>query len=165
MSPGSGSARSASARSRSCANRPTDPRSRGSGLPDPSAARQVALVIDDEPSIRMALRRCLAREGWQVEEAMDGRAALDRLIPATGPAPHFDLIICDLRMPGCSGSELHERLKAERPALLRRLIVATGDTVSEDAADFVRRTSCPVLQKPFELSELRSLVHRVVEAA
>jgi CheY-like chemotaxis protein len=113
----------------------------------------------------MALRRCLAREGWHVEEATDGRAALERLLPVTGPAPHFDLIICDLRMPGCSGSELHERLKAERPALLRRLIVATGDTVSEDAADFVRRTSCPVLQKPFELSELRSLVHRVVEAA
>jgi CheY-like chemotaxis protein len=113
----------------------------------------------------MALRRCLAREGWQVEEATDGRAALEKLIPATGPLPHYDLIICDLRMPGCSGSELHERLKAERPALLRRLIVATGDTVSDDAADFVRRTSCPVLQKPFELSELRSLVHRVVEAA
>jgi CheY-like chemotaxis protein len=113
----------------------------------------------------MALRRCLEREGWQVEDATDGRAALDKLIPAAGPFPHYDLIICDLRMPGCSGSELHERLKAERPALLRRLIVATGDTVSDEAADFVRRTSCPVLQKPFELSELRSLVHRIVEAA
>jgi CheY-like chemotaxis protein len=88
-----------------------DPRSRGSGLPDdPSAPTRIALVIDDELSIRMALRRCLEREGWQVEDATDGRAALDKLIPAAGPFPHYDLIICDLRMPGCSGSELHERL-------------------------------------------------------
>ena len=70
-------ARSASAHFRNCGNPRTDPRSRGSGLPDPSAATQIALVIDDEPSIRMALRRCLAREGWQVEEATDGRAALE----------------------------------------------------------------------------------------
>ena len=143
----------------------TDPRSPGSGLPDPAPHNPIALVIDDEPAIRSALRRCLTRDGWRVEEATDGRAALDKLIPATGPAPNYDLIICDLRMPGCTGAELHERLKAERPALLRRLIVATGDTVSDDAADFVRRTACPVLQKPFELSELRSLVRRVVEAA
>ena len=113
----------------------------------------------------MALRRCLSRDGWTVEEATDGRVALEKLIPATGARPPFDLIICDLRMPGCSGAELHERLKAERPELLRRLIVATGDTVSDEAADFVRRTACPVLQKPFELSELRALVHRVVEGA
>jgi DNA-binding NtrC family response regulator len=83
------------------------------------------------------------------------------LTPAEGPAPRYDLIICDLRMPGCTGAELHERLKVARPDLLRRLIVATGDTVSDDAAEFVRRTSCPVLQKPFELAELRTLVQRL----
>ena len=143
----------------------TGRRSPGFGLPEASPHALIALVVDDEPSIRMALRRCLSRDGWTVEEATDGRVALEKLIPATGARPHFDLIICDLRMPGCSGAELHERLKAERPELLRRLIVATGDTVSDEAADFVRRTACPVLQKPFELSELRALVHRVVEGA
>jgi len=142
-----------------------DPRSPGSGLPEPSPDKPIALVIDDEPSIRMALRRWLTREGWHVEEATDGRVALEKLIPPRGPAPRYDLIICDLRMPGCSGAELHERLKAQRPELLRRLIVATGDTVSDEAAEFVRRTACPVLQKPFELSELRALVRQVVEAA
>jgi CheY-like chemotaxis protein len=83
------------------------------------------------------------------------------LIPAEGPPPQYDLILCDLRMPGCTGAELYERLKIARPSLLRRLIMATGDTVSEDAAEFVRRTSCPVLQKPFELAELRTLVQRL----
>lgn len=111
----------------------------------------------------MALRRFLSRLGWHVDEAADGRAALDRL---TGPdaSEHYDLIICDLRMPGCTGAELHERLKSTRPDLLRRLIVATGDAVSADAADFVRHTSCPVLQKPFELDELRLLLDRLTAA-
>jgi DNA-binding NtrC family response regulator len=68
-------------------------------------------------------------------------------------------------MPGCSGAQLHEQLKATRPDLLRRLIVATGDAVSDDAAEFVRRTACPVLQKPFELTELRTLVRRIVGSA
>ncbi len=64
-------------------------------------------------------------------------------------------------MPGVSGAELYDWLRAHRPELLSRLIVATGDAVSQDAAEFVQRTACPVLQKPFELSELRALVQRI----
>lgn len=123
-------------------------------------ARQ-ALVIDDEASIRLALRRFLTRDGWRVEEAEDGRIALNKLTEGPAGRPHYDLLICDLRMPGVSGTELYDWLRANRPELIPRLIVATGDAVSPDAADFVQRTACPVLQKPFELSELRALVGRV----
>jgi len=149
---------------------PTEPPSRGSGPPDegrrhdraspPSTARR-ALVIDDEPSIRLALRRFLARDGWQVDEAGDGKIALGKLAGAPGDPAGYDLLICDLRMPGVSGPELYDWLCEHRPELLSRLIVATGDAVSQDAADFVQRTACPVLQKPFELTELRALVQRV----
>jgi len=118
-------------------------------------------VIDDEGSIRLALRRFLSREGWQVEEAADGQIALDKLKDVASPSSHYELLICDLRMPGVSGPELYDWLHANRPELVRRLIMATGDAVSEEAASFVGRTSCPVLQKPFELSDLRTLVQRV----
>jgi len=97
------------------------------------------LVVDDEPSIRLALRRFFVREGWEVEEADDGRVALDKLVPANGPAPHFDAIICDLRMPGCTGPELYERLKVSQPERLSHMILATGDSVSAEVAEFVRR--------------------------
>jgi CheY-like chemotaxis protein len=120
-----------------------------------------AYVIDDEPSIRLALRRFLARDGWQVEEAADGWTALGRLAAAGKSDPDFDVIICDLRMPGCSGAELHDWLRINRPDLLSRLIVATGDAVSPEAADFVQRTASPVLQKPFELTELRLLMQHI----
>jgi CheY-like chemotaxis protein len=128
------------------------------------------LVVDDEPSIRLALKRFFQREKWDVELADDGRAAIDRLLTSTVPAApgvesDFDLIICDLRMPGCSGAELHARLMQSRPALLRRFVVVTGDAVSADAAEFIRRTACPVLHKPFELSALRALMHGEGNAA
>jgi len=103
----------------------------------------------------------LTRDGWHVDDAPDGRVALKTLQGTDSQPAHYDLIICDLRMPGCGGAELHEWLRVHRPDLLSRLIVATGDAVSPEAADFVQRTSCPVLQKPFELSELRTLVERL----
>lgn len=133
-------------------------------LPAPAAdAPPRALLVDDEPVIRQALRRFFQRQGWEVDEAEDGAVALDRLIGARSAerAP-YTVIISDLRMPGVSGIDLHERLAAERPELLRRLILSTGDSVSADAADFLRRSACPVLNKPFGLAELKGLVARLV---
>ena len=124
-----------------------------------------ALLVDDEPVIRLALRRFFQRQGWEVDEAEDGAVALDRLTgTAAGGEPSYAVIISDLRMPGFSGIDLYERLAAERPELLDRLILSTGDAVSAEAADFLRRSACPVLSKPFGLAELRGLVTRIVES-
>lgn len=128
-------------------------------------SRRRALLVDDEPVIREALRRWFERQGWTVDEAADGHAALARLIPApdAGAAVHYDVVVCDLRMPGLSGIELHDRLERERPELLPRLIFSTGDSVSTTAATFLARTARPVLQKPFALAQLRALVAEVTD--
>lgn len=127
------------------------------------AARPRALLVDDEPVIRQALRRFFARLGWDVDEAEDGTEALRHLLGAGDGTPvrEYAVIISDLRMPGISGIELHARLAAARPELLHRLILSTGDSVSSEAADFLRHSSCPVLNKPFELAELRAMLARV----
>ena len=122
-----------------------------------------ALLVDDEPVIRQALRRFFQRQGWAVDDAENGAQALDLLLAEGGP--QYDVIISDLRMPDISGMELHARLSAQRPALLDRLILSTGDSVSPEASEFLRRSACPVLNKPFELAELRALVGRMVGAA
>jgi two-component system NtrC family sensor kinase len=127
----------------------------------PVATKRRILIVDDEGTIRHALRRFFQRQGWDVDEAQDGAAAL-KLLLADAPA-FYDVIISDLRMPGVSGIEMHERLRGARPELLRRIIFSTGDAVSLDAAEFVRRADCPVLQKPFELSTLRTMVERLLE--
>ena len=111
------------------------------------------LVIDDEPSIRAALRRYLSRRGWVVEEAAEGAAALEKL-HAAPPAEGYAVVLSDLKMPGVSGVELHDRLAAENSPYLARLILSTGDLASPEASSFVERTRCRVLQKPFELAAL-----------
>jgi DNA-binding NtrC family response regulator len=123
-----------------------------------------ALLVDDEPVIRQALRRFFQRNGWEVDEAEDGAAALRRLVGEGAGRQSYAVIISDLRMPGVSGMDLYDRLARERPELLDRLILSTGDSVSAEAADFLRRSACPVLNKPFGLAELKGLVARIVES-
>jgi DNA-binding NtrC family response regulator len=119
-----------------------------------SEPRRIALIIDDEPTIRSALRRYFTRKGWDVEEAADGAGGLHMLTDGA----RFDVVLCDLRMPGFSGIELHDELAASNPSLLRRFVFSTGDMASSEAANFVERTTCPVLQKPFELRALDDII-------
>lgn len=119
-----------------------------------------ALIIDDEAPVRNPIRRFLERRGWMVEEAEDGVLGLARLLAEDGLG--FDLILSDLKMPGLSGLDLHDRLVGERPELVARLVFITGDVVSTDVAAFLQKTARPVLEKPFELSELEIVVERVV---
>jgi DNA-binding NtrC family response regulator len=113
------------------------------------------LIIDDEPSIRAALRRFFTRRGWQVDEAADGSEGLSALLAKD---VDYSVIISDLKMPGCSGIELHDHIAGVAPELLDRVIFSTGDVASREAAEFVRRTRCRVLQKPFELRALEAIV-------
>ena len=77
----------------------------------------------------------------------------------------FAVVISDLKMPGCSGVELHDHVASMAPELLERIIFSTGDVASKDAAEFVARTRCTVMQKPFELRALESVVARMREMA
>ncbi len=132
----------------------------------PSGAYRV-LVIDDEHTIRIALKRMFMRMGWTVDEAANGEAGYamvdaDAALPA---AARYHLVICDLRMPGLNGIELHARLSATHPEALSRLVIATGDIVSQEAADFIARAGCEVIQKPFELATVRAIALRIASSA
>jgi len=123
------------------------------------------LVIDDEPTIRVALRRFFSRMGWQVAEAADGNAALDVLLQPNEPveerASRFDMVLSDIRMPGLNGMQLYDRLKEARPDILPRLVFSTGDLAGTETAEFVRHSGCAVVQKPFMLEELREIAERL----
>ncbi|HXE57353.1 MAG TPA: ATP-binding protein [Gemmatimonadales bacterium] len=123
----------------------------GAGGRTPPMPRTV-LLIDDEPSIRAALRRHLERAGWRVDEAADGSEALQKLLAA--PPDRYAALVTDLKMPGISGIEVHDRLARERPDLFRRMLVTTGDVASPEVARLLARTDRPVLEKPFELAAL-----------
>ncbi len=128
------------------------------GMGSGAATRpSTVLLIDDEASVRLALRRWFERQGWSVDEAVDGAQGLALLLAAPGEAT-YGLVLCDLRMPGLSGIELHERLQEQRPEMLGHFVFATGDTASPETAAFLSRVDRPVLEKPFELQQLAAVV-------
>lgn len=134
------------------------PRRRPSLTPVPGVP--TLLVVDDEAPIRRALRRYFERRGWVVDEAEDGRDALAMLSNAEA-ATRFDVVLCDLKMPGMSGPELYERLSTIAPAILPRIIFVTGDATGEAAAAFLSQVSGPVLEKPFELATVGTMAEQL----
>lgn len=118
-----------------------------------------ALVVDDEPTIRSAVARYLRKRGWHADEAKDGRAALAML--QRSPRDGYQVVISDLRMPECSGDQLHDWLAEHRQDLFTRLILITGDLASPALREFIARTPRPVIEKPFELAVLAQLIEAV----
>ena len=111
------------------------------------------LIVDDEPHILHYMQATLEAWGHTVAVARDGRQALDQV-----HEEEFDVIITDLRMPGCNGREFYETLRVQSPEVAERVVFSTGDTVRGDTLDFLEAQGRPCLQKPFSLTELRSVL-------
>ena len=116
-------------------------------------------VIDDESSIRSAIKRFLTRRDWEVDEAADGARALEMLLESE--PGFYDVVMCDLRMPTFSGVELYRALVAARPDLVRRLVFSSGDVASVEASTFLSSSGRPVIEKPFELARLEEVFGRI----
>lgn len=114
------------------------------------------LVIDDEPGLQRAIRRVLEHFGCSVTIAPTGEEGLQKARDGG-----FDLILCDVRMPGLDGREIYNRLAAETPNAANRLAFMTGDTVSDEIRRFLTATGRPALSKPFGRAQLASLLRKV----
>lgn len=122
-----------------------------SGLAPVPRAR--ILVVDDEPALGPAVRSLFAGE-HDVIVAVSGREALARLLDD----PDFDVVLCDLMMPDLTGMDLFEEIKATRPELAERFVFMTGGALTGRVEEFFQRYPNRCIQKPFDLTELRSLV-------
>lgn len=109
------------------------------------------LVVDDDRVIRDGLQRILKAEGYVVEALSGGRQAVDRLEEAD-----FDLIITDLKMPGMSGLEVLQAIKAEHPDL--PVILITGYAAIDNAVEVMKSGAADYLAKPFANDEI---IHKV----
>jgi len=118
------------------------------------------LVIDDEQSVRLTIRRYVELSGWQVDEAESAEAGMVRLFD---DGESYDAIICDIRMPGMSGADFHAELRTRAPELLPRLLFVTGDIASQDVATFAHQEGVNILAKPFVLDELMQRLNESLE--
>jgi len=108
-----------------------------------------ALVIEDEPALGDAVAAALADEGFKPDRAEDGEEALRKVAGC-----HYDVIICDLKMPRVDGIAFFREVSAKTPHIARRLIFVTGDVAGTDAERFLEESGCRWVPKPFRLRDL-----------
>lgn len=120
--------------------------------------RNSVLLIDDDAFILAALRRLLSSENDV--SALDNAPEALALITS---GQRFDLILCDLRMPGMSGMDFYEKLGETVPEMIPRVVFCTGATLSPDIRQFFDRVPNRILEKPFDPAKVRSFVRTCVE--
>jgi DNA-binding NtrC family response regulator len=114
------------------------------------------LVVDDEQLIRENLSYILKKEGYDVEEAENGKLAYEKLIESP-----FDIVITDIEMPLMKGTELLERIR--RIDLQTAVIVITAFGSLETAISALRNGASDYILKPVEFDELLIKVKRLFE--
>jgi CheY-like chemotaxis protein len=124
-----------------------------SATPAPIVGKKV-LVVDDEPWIADILTAMLTEDGHQVDTADEGLLALGMLQLSS-----YDLILCDIRMPGLDGPGLYAEIERAQPELLGRILFVTGNRFTPEVERFIERTGAPALQKPFRHED----VHRATQ--
>jgi len=117
-----------------------------------------ALVVDDEAFLLECLVDALQVWGLEVASASRGEEAIEHL-----EAGAFDVIVSDIRMPGLSGVDLFEWLRARRPAMIRRILYTTGDSFDAKTRAFLETNQVPYLGKPFDLKQLKQSLEQLVE--
>jgi CheY-like chemotaxis protein len=111
------------------------------------------LVVDDESIIAQLIADVLGGEGFEVDTAPHGLAALDRLANRT-----YDIILSDLRMPELDGLGLFREIEQRYPQMLRRFVFITGTSEHTDYQGFIDDVKVPVLTKPFDMMNLVRVV-------
>jgi CheY-like chemotaxis protein len=115
------------------------------------------LVADDEPSVRALIARVLRRQGHEVDEAVDGQDAIDKL-----RTDGYDALVLDLMMPRVDGFGVIEHLVEHSPRMVEKTVVTTA--FPRTAIGGRLHHVCHVIAKPFELATLVSSVQDCVDA-
>ena len=115
------------------------------------------LVVDDESFLLECLVDAMTAWGVDTVSCTRGDEAVQHL-----EAGEFDFIVSDIRMPGLSGMDLYDWLKAHRPAMTRRILFTTGDAFDAHTRGFLESNGVPHLGKPFDLRQLKQSLETLV---
>jgi len=122
--------------------------------------RRRILLVDDEEVVIDLLVDILQSERHQIETASNGREGLRKIQEG-----EFDLMILDLKMPDMTGQQVYEEVIRDRPAMRNRIIFVTADTVSTDVEQFLIRTGCLCISKPFAIDSVLAGVRELLGGA
>src|SRR6478735_3875430 len=124
--------------------------------PPMAVSRAAVLVCDDEPLIRDTLAEFLSQEGFDVEAVGSGEDAVKR-----AAARFFDIVLCDVNLPGIDGIEALQRILTVNPETFVLLITAYGTV--ESAVEAFQRGAQDYLMKPILLDEVLGKIRRLLK--
>ena len=114
------------------------------------------LIIDDEKSIRRALREILEYEKYEIEEAEDGPSGLEKLRANT-----YDLVFCDIKMPKMDGLELLEKVQSEE--IDSPIVMISGHGNIDTAVESIKKGAYDFIQKPLDLNRILVTVRNALD--
>ena len=113
------------------------------------------LIVDDEESLGCTLQANLELDGFEVDFATSGTAALALLERQT-----YDLMLSDIRMPGMNGVELFRAARATQPAM--PVVLMTAFALEGLVKQAISEGVFTVFPKPFDISHLESVLNRAL---
>jgi two-component system nitrogen regulation response regulator NtrX len=114
------------------------------------------LVVDDEKSIRDALRDILEYEGYEVAEAKDGEEGLEAVLKT-----QYDVVLCDIKMPKMDGLDV--LLKAKEEGVPAQFVMVSAFGNVENAVEATKRGAFDFITKPPDLNRLLVTVRNAIE--
>jgi DNA-binding NtrC family response regulator len=114
------------------------------------------LVIDDERSIRNTLKDILEYEKYEVDLAEDGIKALEKVKTA-----EYDIILCDIKMPGMDGIEVLEKLGELTPDT--PVVMISGHGNIDTAVDSIKKGAFDYIEKPLDLNRLLITIRNAMD--
>lgn len=114
------------------------------------------LIIDDEKSIRRALREILEYEKYEIDEAEDGPSGLEKL-----RANPYDLVFCDIKMPKMDGLELLEKVQSEE--IDSPIVMISGHGNIDTAVESIKKGAYDFIQKPLDLNRILVTVRNAMD--
>ena len=148
-----------------CVILPAAPASVASATPPPSAAPAAAarrgkvLAIDDEPMMVKVIQRMLS-----IDHEVSGSIGAQDAMAWIAAGQRFDVILCDLMMPGMSGMDFFSELTRIAPEQAKRVIFLTGGAFTPRTREFLDGVENVRIEKPFEPASLRAIVSAKVGA-
>ena len=117
------------------------------------------LLIEDDTIFGEFLKRFLTQRGYQVTHVTDANDVLPTLEQQS-----VDFVICDIGLPGFPGHRLYQQLRLQLPDLCSRFLFITGNAITPELDEFLRTHRVPILQKPFHINQLFSLLTELAGA-
>jgi DNA-binding response OmpR family regulator len=118
------------------------------------------LIADDEPNIVISLEFLMKREGYEVSVARDGQAALEAIV-----RDRPDLVLLDVMMPGKSGFEVCQAVRADASLAGIKILMLTAKGRDTDVAKGTALGADAYITKPFSTKELAARVRELLGIA